>query len=49
MKKIFKFLIYLAVTCGIGLTLYAYLGPFLGVSFEPTQNMERVPVVLNES
>ena len=49
MKKIFKFLIYLAVTCGIGLILYAYLGPFIGVSFEPTQNMERVPVVLNES
>ena len=49
MKSIFKFLVYLAMTCGIGLILYAYLGPFFGVSFEPTQNVERVPVDLNEN
>ncbi len=49
MKRIIRFLVYLTVTGGIGLILYAYLGPFIGASFEPTQNMERVPVVLNES
>ena len=49
MKRIFKFLVYLVVTCGIVLILYAYLGPFFGISFEPNQNTERVPVVLNEN
>ena len=49
MKRIIKFLGYLVFTCGIGLILYAYLGPFFGVSFEPTQNIERFPVVLNEN
>ena len=49
MKSIFKFLVYLAVTCGIGLILFAYLGPLFGVSFEPSQNIERVPVDLNEN
>ncbi len=49
MKRIFKFLVYLALTCGIGLILYAYLGPLFGVAFEPTQKIERVPVVLNEN
>ena len=49
MKRLFKLLVYMAVTGVIGLVLYAYLGPLFGVSFEPIQNIERVPVVLNES
>tara|TARA_B100001057_G_scaffold81047_1_gene76294 strand:+ start:813 stop:962 length:150 start_codon:yes stop_codon:yes gene_type:complete len=49
MKIIFKFSVYLVLTGSIGLILYAYLGPFFGVSFEPVQIMERIPVVLNES
>ena len=49
MKRIFRFFVYLALTCGIGLILYAYLGPLFGVDFEPTQIIERVPVVLNEN
>ena len=49
MKRIFKFLVYLVLTSGLGLILYAYFGPFFGVSFEPTQKIERAPVILNEN
>ena len=49
MKRVFKFLIYLAITGAIALVNYTYLGPFFGISFEPNQTTERVPVVLNEN
>ena len=45
MKRIFKFLVYLVLTSGLGLILYAYFGPFFG----PTQKIERAPVILNEN
>ena len=49
MNRGFKFLIYLAITGAIALVIYTYLGPFFGISFEPNQATERVPVVLNEN
>ena len=49
MKRVFKFLIYLAITGAIALVIYTYMGPFFGISFEPNQTTELVPVVLNEN
>jgi hypothetical protein len=44
-----KWLLILAMTGLICLTVYAYLGPFFGVSFDPIRNTKKVPVILNES
>jgi hypothetical protein len=46
MFRILKWLIYLIILAGIGLTLYAYLGPILGVDFAPEQREITQPVVL---
>lgn len=44
-----KWLLILTMTGLICLTVYAYLGPFFGVSFDPIRNTKRVTVILNES
>ncbi len=44
--KLFKLLVILAILGFIGLVGYAYVGPFLGVSFAPPQAEIRIPVTL---
>ncbi len=46
MGRMLKYLIYLAVLGFVGLSGYAYIGPFLGADFEPTQAEIRTPVTL---
>ena len=46
MGRMLKYLIYLAVLGFVGLSGYAYIGPFLGADFEPTQAEMRTPVTL---
>lgn len=46
MGKLIKLLIYLVVIGFLGLTGYAYLGPFFGADFAPDQVETRVPVTL---
>lgn len=47
MKRLFKALIYIAILGFIGLVGYAYIGPFFGADFAPTQTEVRQPVTLN--
>ncbi|MEL6915019.1 MAG: hypothetical protein AAFP13_11000 [Pseudomonadota bacterium] len=47
MWRIVKFLVYLLVIAGIGLTGYAYLGPIVGADFLPTRETVTVPVELD--
>ena len=49
MVQLIKWLFILSIFCIIGLSAYAYIGPFLGVDFSPSQSLERIPVELNES
>lgn len=48
MFRILKWLFLLTALGLISLTLFAYLGPFFGVSFAPKQTLTTVPVILNE-
>ncbi len=48
MGRLIKLLIYLAVLGFIGLVGYAYVGPFFGADFAPTQVETREPVTLTE-
>jgi len=43
-----KLLVFIAIGM-IFLTIYAYLAPLLGVSFDPVRNTKQIPVILNES
>lgn len=43
---ILKWLIYITILGLIGLTIYAYVGPFLGVDFAPETSDITQPVVL---
>ncbi len=47
MLRLFKVLIFLAVIGFLGLTGYAYVGPFFGVDFSAPQDKTRVPVTLD--
>jgi hypothetical protein len=47
MGRMFKFLIYLIFVASIGLTCYAYLGPWFGVDFSAQQGEIRIPVILD--
>ncbi|MEM9576758.1 MAG: hypothetical protein AAF999_07065 [Pseudomonadota bacterium] len=47
MLRLFKLLIFLAVIGFVGLTGYAYVGPFFGVDFSAPQDETRVPVTLD--
>jgi hypothetical protein len=49
MGRFIKWLLILATVGLICLTIYAYLGPFFGVSFDPIRSTQQVPVILNES
>jgi len=49
MKRVFKFLIYLAITGAIALVIYTSLGQFFGIYFEKKKTNESVQVVLNEN
>ncbi|WP_295311708.1 hypothetical protein [Roseobacter sp.] len=46
MGRIFKLIVFLLILGFIGLTGYAYVGPFFGVDFAAPQNEVRVPVTL---
>lgn len=46
MGRLIKLLIYLAILGFIGLVGYAYVGPFFGADFAPTQIETREPVTL---
>lgn len=46
MRRLIKLLIYLAILGFIGLVGYAYVGPFFGADFAPTQIETREPVTL---
>lgn len=47
MGRILKLLIYIVILAGIGLILYAYVGPWFGVDFSPPQTEVHQPVVLD--
>ncbi len=47
MLRLFKFLLYLAVVAVIGLTGYAYVGPYFGADFSAPQDETRIPVTLD--
>jgi hypothetical protein len=47
MLRFFKFLLYLAVFAVIGLTGYAYVGPYFGADFSAPQDETRIPVTLD--
>lgn len=47
MLRLFKILIFLAVMTVIGLTGYAYIGPFFGADFSAPQTETRAPVTLD--
>jgi hypothetical protein len=49
MGKLIKWFVILVILLGIMLTAYAYLGPYFGVDFAPSQTPIRVPVDLNAS
>ncbi len=48
MFRIIKWLFMLAVLSFISLILFAYVGPFFGVSFVPMRTFRTVPVILND-
>ena len=45
--KLFKLLIFLIIIGFIALVGYAYVGPFFGADFAPSQVETRVPVTLD--
>lgn len=45
--RLLKFLIYIAALSIIGLTVYAYLGPWFGADFSPPRDEVRQPVILD--
>lgn len=47
MGRFVKFIVYILCLIGIGLVLYAYLGPWFGVDFSAPQGEIRVPVTLD--
>jgi hypothetical protein len=47
MLRLFKALVVLVVIGLIGLTGYAYIGPFFGADFSAPQEETRVPVTLD--
>ncbi|GAA6149655.1 hypothetical protein [Pseudooceanicola nitratireducens] len=47
MLRLIKWLILLIILGGIGLTGYAYIGPYFGVDFTPDKAEIRTPVVLD--
>ncbi|WP_298836100.1 hypothetical protein [Roseobacter sp. S98] len=47
MGRLFKLLIYLLILGFLGLTGYAYVGPFFGADFGAPQSEVRVPVTLD--
>ena len=49
MGKFIKQLLILTAMGLICLTIYAYMAPLFGVSFDPIRNISRVPVILDES
>lgn len=46
-KRLFKFLVYLVCLAFLGVVGYAYIGPFFGVDFSPSQSEIRQPVTLD--
>ncbi|MEM6481962.1 MAG: hypothetical protein AAF922_13980 [Pseudomonadota bacterium] len=48
MLRLTKWLIYLGVLGFIGLTGYAYLGPFFGADFSPSQTEIRQTISVEE-
>ena len=48
MVRFIKWLLILATFGLICLTIYAYLGPIFGISFDPIRSTQQVPVILNE-
>lgn len=49
MGRLIKYLFILLVILAIGVTGYAYIGPWFGADFSPTQEEIRIPVVLDAS
>jgi hypothetical protein len=47
MGRLIKWLFILIILGVIGLTAYAYVGPFLGADFSPKQTEFRQPVMLD--
>lgn len=47
MGRLIKWLFYLAILGVIGLTAYAYIGPFFGADFSAPQSEVRIPVTLD--
>jgi len=47
MWRLLRTLLYLLVLAGIGLVGYAYVGPFLGADFSPSQREIVEPVELD--
>ena len=48
MSKIIKWLFYFTATGAIALTIFAYIGPFLGFDFTPEKKTINIPVELHE-
>lgn len=49
MARLIKWLFYLAVLSFVALVAYAYIGPFFGVDFAPTQKEIRQEIILETS
>lgn len=47
MGKLIKYLIYVAILGAAALSIYAYVGPFFGVSFDPQKAEIVLPVTLD--
>ena len=47
MRRVLKYLLYLAILAFAGLIAYAYVGPFFGADFSPPQQEIRQPVTLD--
>ena len=47
MGRLIKFLIYLIFVAAVGLTGYAYLGPWFGADFSAQQGEIAIPVTLD--
>jgi hypothetical protein len=47
MRHVVKFLFYLVVLGFIGLSIYAYVGPYFGADFSAPQSEIREPVTLD--
>ncbi|MEM8775906.1 MAG: hypothetical protein AAGF53_12790 [Pseudomonadota bacterium] len=49
MLRLIKWLLYLGVIGFIGLTGYAYIGPFFGADFSPPEEEIRQEIILESS